>query len=383
MKPAEALNLSGLDALRGLLAIYVLLGHARWLLWAGHRDWAAQVSTPLELVLGYGSALLRFGNEAVMVFFALSGFFIHMRIAQKLAAGQPPTLSSGEFYRRRLHRLFVPYLLALLLTLLCDALGRGFFPLLYDAKSGDPLLDQTFSHKGYEWSSVLPALIMLPSSMGIDFGSNGPLWSIAYEVMYYALYPAWLILRRRSIWLAFGGVMAACLLLPSLFDASFPIAVAALYPVWLAGAGLAELVCRTDRITLKGGSVATVAGLALHFVPGVEGLRVIAALLYGAGMVAVFVGLPRGLTCSPFGRVAEYLGARSYTIYVVHFPVLALFSAALIETTGGRPLHGWFALAGALITIGIGCLCFVVGERRCLHRPVRSIGSVSTDVRTC
>lgn len=382
MKPGDTLNLSALDALRGVLAIYVLMGHARWLLWAGHREWVGQASAPLEMVLGYGSALLRFGNEAVMVFFALSGFFIHMRAAQKLGAGQVPTQRPGAFYRRRLHRLLPPYLVALLVTLLCDVLGRGFFPLLYQANSGDALLDQTFAKKGYGWGSVLPALFMLPSSGGLDFGSNGPLWSIAYEVMYYALYPAWLILRRQSIGLAYGGVMAACLLLPSLSGASFPVAVVALYPVWLAGAGLAELIYRTYGITLKRGSVAIVAGVALYFAPGLEGLRVIAALLYGTGMVAVFVGSPRGLTRSPVGRVAEYLGVRSYTIYVVHFPVLALFSAAVIQTMGGRPVHGWFALASALVAIGIGCLCFVVGERRFLHRPVRSIGSSGAGVQT-
>ena len=373
--------MSGLDSLRGFLALYVLLGHARWLLWAGHREWVGLVSAPLELVLGYSSALLRFGNEAVMVFFALSGFFIHMRAAQKLGSGQVPTLEPGEFYRRRLHRLLPPYLLALLVTLFFDALGRGFFPLLYQANSGDALLDQTFAYKGYSWGSVLPALVMLPSSTGMDFGSNGPLWSIAYEVMYYALYPAWLLLRLQSAWASYGGVVVACLLLPLLPWSAFPLSVAALYPVWLAGAALAELFCRSDRITLTRGCVATVAGAALFFAPGLEAMRVIAALLYGAGMVAVFARLPGGVTHSPVGRAAEYLGVRSYTIYVVHFPVLVLLSAVAIQTTGGRPLHDWLALAGALIAIGIGFLCFVVGEKRFLHRPVRSSGSVTAGVR--
>jgi len=170
-------------------------------------------------------------------------------------------------------------------------------------------------------------------------------------------------------------VVFICLLLPLLSWPSFPVAVAALYPVWLAGAGLAELVYRKNLMTLRRGSVAMLAGVALYFAPGLEGLRVIAALFYGAAMVAIFARLPNVVTCSPVGRAAEYLGVRSYTIYVVHFPVLTLLSAAFIQTTGGRPLHGWLALAGSLVAIGVGCLCFVVGERRFLHRPVRSLQS--------
>jgi len=35
----RAINLRSLDVLRGLVATYVLLGHARWLLWTGHAAW--------------------------------------------------------------------------------------------------------------------------------------------------------------------------------------------------------------------------------------------------------------------------------------------------------------------------------------------------------
>jgi hypothetical protein len=38
---AAADQLRALDMLRGALAVYVLAGHCRWLLWAGHGVWMA------------------------------------------------------------------------------------------------------------------------------------------------------------------------------------------------------------------------------------------------------------------------------------------------------------------------------------------------------
>jgi peptidoglycan/LPS O-acetylase OafA/YrhL len=97
------LNLRTLDMLRGMLAVYVLLGHCRWLLWAGHSAWMAAPHAAWLVPITFASASVRYGREAVMVFFVLSGFFIHLRFAQRTS--EQPALPAGEFYRRRAHRL--------------------------------------------------------------------------------------------------------------------------------------------------------------------------------------------------------------------------------------------------------------------------------------
>ena len=155
--------------------------------------------------------------------------------------------------------------------------------------------------RGYSPASVVPAALLLPSSFGRDFGSNGPLWSLAFEAVYYAIYPAWLRLRRRSWAAAFVAVPALCLLLAFSPVTAFPIAVLMYYPIWLVGAWLAER-------------------------------------LVGVG---------------------------------VHFPFLALLSAYVIDTFGGRPLHGWLAAAGAIMSVGAGCACFEACERHFLHSRYR------------
>ena len=67
----------------------------------------------------------------------------------------------------------------------------------------------------------------------------------------------------------------------------------------------------------------------------------------------------------------ERLGLRSYPIYIVHFPVLAVLSAFVFENAGRRPMHGWLALAGAFACVGAGVLCFEACERHFLHSRYR------------
>ncbi len=363
-----------LDSLRGVLALYVLLGHSRWLLWAGHAAWLGQPHAAWAVPLVYGSASLRFGREAVMVFFVLSGFFIHLRAARALRQGGAAALAASDFYRRRAHRLVAPYAFALVVTAACDIAGRAWFPMLYAASTGDALLDGNFAKMGYTSASVVPALVLLPSSLGLDFGSNGPLWSLAFETVYYALYPAWLALRRRHAGLAFGVVPAVCLALALIPGSlAFPVAVLMRYPIWLAGAFLAE---HFDQVPPSARAVSAsaatfAAGMAILLLTTSPLLNVVAALLFGSAAVVCMVSLPNAWRPQTLLSVFELLGIRGYSIYIVHFPFLALMSAWVHQTRGARPFSGWLAAGGAALAVAFGCACFDLCERHFLHARLR------------
>jgi len=365
---ARRINFGNLDALRGLLAVYVVIGHCRWLLWGGHAAWLAAPHAAWETVPAYGSAVFRYGREAVMVFFVLSGFFIHFRWAEPATRER---FQAAPFYRRRWHRLAAPYFFALAITVICDLIGRAWWPTLYEARTGDSIVDTTFVVGGYSQASVVPAVMLLPSSLGRDFGSNGPLWSIAFEAVYYALYPLWLRVRRRSWVAAFVAIPAMCLMLALGPVRIFPVAVLMYYPIWLAGALLAErmITVGVPRRAVAIGAAMFGAGAALYLLGDVLLVRVIASLVFGTGLVLAFGALQtRDPVLLP---MFERLGVRSYTIYIVHFPFLALLSASVFETAGGRPTHGWLALAGAVVCVGAGWLCFELCERRFLHSRYR------------
>jgi peptidoglycan/LPS O-acetylase OafA/YrhL len=365
-------NLIALDALRGMLAIYVLIGHARWLLWAGHSAWLVSSPIGIEWVLGYVSAVFRYGHEAVMFFFVLSGFFIHSAYARASSKRYLSEDGLRNYYRRRARRLIPTYVFALLITVVLDAIGRAFWPDLYLAHISDALLKESFTKKTYDVDSVFFGLVLLPSLGGKDFGSNGPLWSIANEAVYYAIYPLWLRLRHTNAALGYVAVPALCWSIASLPLAGPLTQLIGLYPVWLAGAFVSEwiidgkrrsLLNRWSAVFVVAVGVLLVAFAKSHWILGVCGLIVLSAMT-----VYTFARMPAYVSENGWVKVWAFLGLRSYSIYLVHFPLLALFSAALLQQGGSRPLHGWVALLGALAAVVFGVACFYVCERFFLTR---------------
>ncbi len=72
--------------------------------------------------LAYASATFRFGREAVLIFFALSGFFIHSTAASRLAAGQDVGFNAGRFLQRRARRPAAPIAVVVFLLALAGYL---------------------------------------------------------------------------------------------------------------------------------------------------------------------------------------------------------------------------------------------------------------------
>ncbi len=287
--------------------------------------------------------------------------------------------SSGGFIRRRVRRLLPAYALALVVTMAADFVGREICPALYAGQIGDTLLDTNFAQKNYSAAAVVPALVGLPSAFGQNFGTNGPLWSLAFEVVYYALYPLWLMLRQRS------GV-AACLI-PVLVGVAaamapqlrFASAVLANWPLWIAGAALAEWMSRTG--TNRHGWLALPLASALvmaTLIPN-HSLRLSFYLVGGVAGVMFFATGPMSFLRLLPVRLLEKLGMASYSIYIFHFPLMALASALVFARLGARPAHGWFALLGSAAVLAAAYGCYWVCERHFLNRtPARANAETST-----
>ena len=103
-----------LDGLRGLAALWVLLHHARWLLWEGWENFtrSAQEYSPAGRALAYVLVPLRYGHEAVLFFFVLSGFVFAFAYLAAIAARR---VDGWTFAVRRFARL-APLAIATLLA---------------------------------------------------------------------------------------------------------------------------------------------------------------------------------------------------------------------------------------------------------------------------
>lgn len=372
------LNLKSLDALRGFLAVYVVAGHCRWLLWTGYTSWS-QLSHPLwQTPLALFSSLLRYGHEAVIVFFVLSGLFIHLRVSQQLAESNPVRFDLPKFFRRRGHRLIPPYVFSLALTIGFDAIGMLLYPTLYQANTGNALIDMNFANAGYSLKFIIPALLLLPNSSGYSFGSNGPFWSLSYEIVYYAIYPLWLLLRRRGALLAYSSGLCIAVISSVFLPNHFIGSVLSHYPLWLCGAALAEiLTSKKSRLVAKLNSLWLLALVSLmlafvgiHF-SGTSNLKLLPYALLGTSLVFLMTRLPIHFYRFPIHKFFEYLGLRSYTIYICHFPIVSLISAWVIENKGGRPNGGWVAMSGFFISLLICNLCFYLCENHFLHPRIK------------
>lgn len=286
-----------LEAIRGLLALYVALGHSF--------D---------ESVL-----IFRFGQEAVIIFFLISGFVIeysHHYTRDKTFR--------AYFIRRftRIYSVFIPMLIVVAAIQRPDITRVDFWSVL----GGNLLMLQDFASG--KPNVIVPTL----------FASA--LWSLHYEWWFYMLYhPVSSRIGRgyQSLLVASVSVMAA------LVYVAFPYAVPRLlmyFVIWWAGVDLARSYIANKRVRnsdafISGGCIFLVSAILLgdavlyrenggvirfgihpilelrHFVAA--GATLVVALIWQWAKWWGFGLLRPGVIIAPI----------SYSLYISHQPLLA------------------------------------------------------------
>ncbi len=360
---ARPFDLRAFDGLRGLAALYIVAHHARIDLWEGsHR---ALASGGFAAVLAFATVPLRYGAEVVLLFFLLSGFVIHLRQARSLARGETPSFGALAFFRRRARRLVPPLLFALVLTAGLDAAGSRATPSLYDAYSG-----------GRSAFAFMMNALFLQGFAAPTFGSNSALWSLAYEAIFYALYPVLLVARVRfGARAAFGAVFALGAAGSAIHVAAPAIGwtIAPYFATWSLGALVAEAFAqgasaRRPLVMLAAGGMLMMPSLVA---PGALD-PTLQSGIFASGLallMAVFVLHPAGGGVASMLAHLRGLGDRSYTLYVVHTPLLIFIAALWLRTRGSLPESGWLMPVGIL-----GALALAYAAARFVELPFSERG---------
>jgi len=177
-------RLKSIDALRGAAALGVVLYHM-----VGPKPQVAAGSSWRWLSLPFLHAL-SFGYVGVFLFFVISGFCIHLQWAKASATGINPEIDFVAFWKRRLRRLYPPYLIALVLYLTIAAFTSevrfDFF---------------------YFWDAGLHLLMLHNLDPRTAYSINGVFWTLAIEEQLYLAYFLLLFMRRRWGW---GRALVCC-----------------------------------------------------------------------------------------------------------------------------------------------------------------------------
>ena len=339
-----------LDALRGFAAFSVLLNHWRDAFFLDYRF------LPHHDVLTAAAYLISgLGHQWVIVFFVMSGYLVGGSVLRSVSAGK---WSWRGYLLARMTRLYIVLLPALLLGGALDWIGMHMAgtEAIYGGRSGMHALVVNV-HSTLTWPNLFGNALFLqttdfPAAIGhaiSTFGTNGPLWSLSNEFWYYIAFPVAVLLfagNRR------GWMRLACLLSLIAWSLFVGREIALLGIPWLMGVLIGYLPAfpaqgRAMRVVAVGTSLLLLgAGLVLDKRLGsLAGDLVLGAIV--ALLIWVILHCAKGTLPHAYVRIARRSARSSYTLYLVHLPLLILIKASLHLS---RNLPGWHTL---VLSIGV------------------------------
>lgn len=357
-------NLRILDSLRGFAAIYVLIHHCRWLLWEGYENGYLKHPETYSLfnkLQMYFFSCFKFGNEAVLFFFVLSGFVIHYSVSRRIE--KDGHFNTRDYIIKRFRRIYPPLLIAIAVTFVLDTAGMKWQLPIYFSNTPYPSINQNI-HPDLSFTTLLGNLFFVQKIYTPVWGTDGALWSLLYEWWFYMLYIPLLLLFRRNKYLVTAAVVLLWLLNLQ-FGAVLPVLVNKvlnLFIIWFAGLLLAEVLL-SRSFSLKAAAaflVLIIAGVAVVNFP-LLGKEIILT-------VAISIWLFIILTTNWFNflkrRIFEKLGAMSYTLYAVHMPIVCIISGFVMKAgKGNLPAHFLFIWPAIIISLAVSWVLHLVGEK--------------------
>jgi len=357
-----------LEGLRGLAILLVLLFHCEGAAcYFAARAGGVCTDGPLVLVTA--------GHTGVSLFFVLSAFLLSMPFFQQRAGER--SVSLKRFYQRRALRI---------LPLYFAVLGAGALI--------SPSMSTTLR--------TLPYLVFVNGIWPVTSpGTHSEvMWSLATEVQFYAVLP-WLFMpvgaRLRFPMLVGFAVLYTALICGALSrllgDSAWLIGLSIVGrgPVFLCGILGAWLYVRFSAQARVSRSVAVIGDIALvaAFVALELLLRVVTAggnffpwevapwILWHVGEGAIWTVVVLLVVIAPLrlralftNRVMTRLGVLSYSIYLIHWPLLiwggGLVLSPLALATGGSALPEMYLLAG--LSVGLSAVTYRLIERPFLLR---------------
>ena len=313
-------RLHSLDGLRGVAALIVVVHHSLLTVPAlGDVYYGSAPSGATASILVFTPLhILWAGTEAVYVFFVLSGLVLILPMLRRRS-------SWVSYYPRRALRLYLPAWGAIVFSVLLAAaipreLDTGMS--LWLQRHADPDL----------WTAFRDLLLVSGTS-----DLNTPLWSLKWEVLFSLLLPVFLVLAKlKRIWwivltavvivISFGALRNS--------DTAFYLSIFAVGAV-LAGRwdSISGWISRRESARSGRALILGLATLSIVLMTASWMLRGIGAppnlirgsfvlAVVGAALIVSVVGSSRAVGHLFEARPIQFLGAISFSMYLVHEPVV-------------------------------------------------------------
>jgi len=378
----EKQRLHNLHAIRGWAALFVVVAHAKNHFWVGGSeyinkypldtwDWYQYILMPIDM-------LTSFAKIYVITFFVLSGFFITRSISMK-------QYSIPFFYGDRFIRIYIPYMGALLIAFLAFYSSSVVYPELFKMSELDhsynKMIIRAFNDFGID--SFLSALFFLPGESGTFFGNNYPSWSLYFEALFYITIPFILLYIKRYL---FFGV-ALVLFIVSFFYGSGWLTVNSFvfsYTIFFAmGVLLFELtndekvrylIIKIIRRYTNSVFLISIVIMMMAIPLGHLGYSKYGFLLgmIASALLILLVLYGRNTKLFLFfkklfiNKISEFLGTISFSLYLVHVPVMTLYYAMWTKYTGEFVFYDRIYWIAVLCVIPVGYLSYLIFEKNSL-----------------
>jgi peptidoglycan/LPS O-acetylase OafA/YrhL len=293
-----------------------------------------------------------FGHEAVVIFFVISGFLVGGKAFELWQQGR---FEFRRYLCDRISRLYAVLIVALILGAIIDFAGASLFHStgIYDGSNSENIvvLPDNVSQR-VNTTNFVGNLLMLQNVHVETFGSNGPLWSLAHEWWYYLLFPLALTVWRGSTAIRITSAIlfaAICCLVTKY--------ILVLFGVWLVGV-IGRVINDRKLIHWTVGLVLFLGSLGLMRLEVVT-IPYLNQFLLGIGFALLLNSVSQFKSNWPLSTQSKWLADFSYSVYLIHFPVI-LFSAAAyaaFQSTTGR---SQISLTSVLIFVCITLIAFLV-----------------------
>lgn len=334
---APAKRIESLDGLRGLAALIVVFTHSESIFFRA----------PMEALDLHRSAaaLLLSAEASVSLFFVLSGY-----VLARSASRGGAWLDIVFFYIRRVFRIHFPYLVALLIAWI------AYFA--YAPINGGPPLSETITrsravHLGMD------RLLRSALFPGSAFGQVPAGWTLQVEMVYSIALPAMLWIAKRSHWSLLLALSLALMQVGSgehpleWFAVNFCVGIILyLERDWIART--LEALPRVCQPTIA------IVGLAVFVYPEYALLKydypraAVGLYVVGSALLMIVAIQPGPIRIVMSTRPMQMLGRISYSVYLLHMPVILLCLPLALELSS--PWRSWIAFA-----IPMAILSCVVG----------------------